>query len=254
MLKNYFKDKRIVLLLYLILVTLVMIFLSLSLINKRWSNISYCILALILFVSPFLISKIFKIKIPQLLEIVFLLFVFSVTILGGINHFYILFPFFDKILHTVHGFCCCALGLGLIEIIIKTRFSKLTNVLKVFLALCFSMTIGIFWEFFEFSCDYFLKCDMQKDTFVSNLKTVTLDSTKENITVVLTDIKELEITYDKNKKKILNGYLDIGLYDTIGDLFVNFIGALSFSVLAYFYLNNKDFNFIRSLLITKINN
>ena len=32
----------------------------------------------------------------------------------------------------------------------------------------------------------------------------------------------------------LDGYLDIGLYDTMEDLFVNFIGALTFSIIGYF--------------------
>ena len=36
-----------------------------------------------------------------------------------------------------------------------------------------------------------------------------------------------------------NGYLDIGLYDTMEDLFVNFIGALTFSVFGYFYIKHR---------------
>ena len=37
----------------------------------------------------------------------------------------------------------------------------------------------------------------------------------------------------------INGYLDIGLYDTMKDMFVNFIGAVVFSVIGYFYIKNK---------------
>lgn len=251
-LKSYFKNKKYILLLYSILLALVLIFFSLSLINKNWSDTGYCFLALILFSLPFSITKIFKIRIPDFLEIIFLLFVFSVAILGGINNFYIIFPVFDKILHTVHGFCCCALGLGLIEMIIKTNISKPIVIFKVFLALCFSMTIGIFWEFFEFGCDLSFKSDMQKDTFISKIKSVALDDAKENIVIVLDDIEMVEITYSNNEKEILNGYLDIGLIDTIGDLIVNFIGALFFSFLASFYLNNKHFRFVKRLLITKL--
>lgn len=252
-LKSYFKNKKSILLVYLVLLFIVLIFFSLSLINKSWNDTGYCLLALTLFLVPFSIAKIFKIKIPDLLETIFLLFVFAVTILGGINNFYIIFSVFDKILHTVHGFCCCALGLGLIEMMIKTNISKSIVIFKVFLALCFSMTIGIFWEFFEFSCDLSFKSDMQKDTFVSTMKSVALDATKENTVIVLDDIKKVEITYSNNKKEKLKGYLDIGLIDTIGDLIVNFIGALTFSFLAYFYLNNKHFRFVKKLLITKLN-
>ena len=37
----------------------------------------------------------------------------------------------------------------------------------------------------------------------------------------------------------LNGYLDIGLIDTTKDMFVNFIGALVFSIFGYFYARYK---------------
>ena len=64
--------------------------------------------------------------------------------------------------------------------------------------------------------------------------------------------KLIFLRWSDNEKEILNGYLDIGLIDTIGDLIVNFIGALFFCFLAYFYLNNKHFRFIKRLLITKL--
>mgnify|MGYP003326408805 CR=1 FL=1 len=37
----------------------------------------------------------------------------------------------------------------------------------------------------------------------------------------------------------INGYLDIGLIDTMNDLIVNFLGALFFSVFGYVYTQNK---------------
>ena len=37
----------------------------------------------------------------------------------------------------------------------------------------------------------------------------------------------------------LGGYLDIGLLDTMEDLFVNFIGALTFSIIGYFYVRSR---------------
>lgn len=37
----------------------------------------------------------------------------------------------------------------------------------------------------------------------------------------------------------LGGYLDIGLIDTMKDLFVNFIGAIVFAVIAFFYARSK---------------
>ena len=37
----------------------------------------------------------------------------------------------------------------------------------------------------------------------------------------------------------LGGYLDIGLLDTMKDLFVNFIGAVVFSIIGYFYVKSR---------------
>ena len=42
----------------------------------------------------------------------------------------------------------------------------------------------------------------------------------------------------------LGGYLDIGLFDTMEDLFVNFIGALVFSVIGYFALKKNSNVFV----------
>ena len=38
-----------------------------------------------------------------------------------------------------------------------------------------------------------------------------------------------------------NGYIDIGLSDTMEDLFVNFEGALWFSVIGFLHIKNRDF-------------
>ena len=37
----------------------------------------------------------------------------------------------------------------------------------------------------------------------------------------------------------LGGYLDVGIIDTMKDLFVNFIGAVVFSTIGYFYVRGR---------------
>ena len=45
---------------------------------------------------------------------------------------------------------------------------------------------------------------------------------------------------DGSQKSLgLGGYLDPGLLDTMEDLFVNFIGAMIFSVIGYFYVLSR---------------
>lgn len=116
------------------------------------------------------------------------------------------------------------------------------------------MTIGVCWEFIEYSGDKILLLDAQKDTIINTISTVELNPNKENETVVLKDINKT-ILYDSNNKELATiegGYLDIGLNDTMEDLFVNFIGATVYSILGYFYIKNRDkYQLASKFIITK---
>ena len=51
---------------------------------------------------------------------------------------------------------------------------------------------------------------------------------------------------------IEGGYLDLGLTDTIKDLFVNFIGAVVFSTFGYLYIKNRDkYTFVKNFIPVK---
>ena len=114
------------------------------------------------------------------------------------------------------------------------------------------MTIGVLWEFFEFSMDTFFGTDMQKDTIVNTIRTVTLDPTRSNKVVV---IKGITSTAVNGTDLGINGYLDIGLIDTMKDLFVNLIGALVFSFIGFFYIKNRGTGkFARRFIPTMIKN
>ena len=92
------------------------------------------------------------------------------------------------------------------------------------------------WEFFEFGMDWFFHSDMQKDTVVNAIYTVELDPTRTNKVVAIKGIQDVLIN---GQSLGLGGYLDIGLIDTMKDLFVNFIGAVVFSVTGFFYAKSK---------------
>lgn len=178
---------------------------------------------------------------------------------GEINNFYNLIPHWDTILHTINGFLCAAIGFSLLDLLNKnSKNLKLSPIYLAIFSFCFSMTIGVCWEFFEFGTDKFFNTDMQKDTIITNISTVTFDETNSNKSVTLNNISKT-ILFDKHGNEITvinNGYLDIGLNDTIDDLFVNLIGALIFSFLGYFYtLNKNKYKFIKNFIpIKTINN
>ena len=103
-------------------------------------------------------------------------------------------------------------------------------------AFCFSMTIGVLWEFFEFGMDWFFHSDMQRDTVINAIYSASLDPTRSNKVVAVKGIYDVVIN---GEELGMGGYLDIGLIDTMKDLLVNFVGAVVFSVTGFFYARSK---------------
>lgn len=236
---------------YIILRIIVVFALVFSLISKDFQSAFICVLSLVLFLIPPFLEKTLKIELPSLLEILILLFIFASQILGDLGYFYVRVPHWDTILHTVNGFLCAAIGFALVDILNSHHQIKfnLSSIYVSIVAVCFSMTIGVLWEFFEFFSDIFLRTDMQKDTILNSISTILLDPTNTNKTIRIDDIRNISINGE-----LLNvdGYIDIGLIDTMKDLIVNFIGAVIFSVLGFFYLKNRRKNgFVKNFIPKK---
>jgi hypothetical protein len=203
--------------------------------NKNYENIFLCVLTLILFLVPSFIEKRIHIDIPDTLETIILLFIFSAEILGEIKEYYILFPYWDTILHTINGFLAAAIGFSLIDILNKNdKFAiSLSPVFVALVAFCFSMTIGVIWEFFEFSMDRCFGFDMQKDTYITVLHSVLLNPDGKNVPMTV-NVNSLVVNGET-----WSSYVDIGLIDTMMDLVVNFIGATVFSIIGYLYIKHR---------------
>ena len=82
----------------------------------NYQNMFLGMLTLSLFSLPKIIEKRLAVNIPDGLETVILIFIFSAEILGEINAFYVKIPIWDTILHTVNGFLMAAIGFSLIDI------------------------------------------------------------------------------------------------------------------------------------------
>lgn len=225
-------------LVYVTLRLLVILMMILQIFNRNYENVFLCVLTLVLLLIPSLIQINLKIELPTALEITILVFIFAAEILGEIQSYYIKFPFWDTVLHTINGFLMAAIGFALVDILNRRKkFSiQLSPVFLAIVAFCFSMTIGVIWEFFEYGMDQFFGLDMQKDTVIQGFSSVLLDPTKSNIPVPVQDITEVLIN---GRDLGLGGYLDIGLIDTMNDLFVNFVGAVLFSIIGYFYVKSR---------------
>ena len=227
------KKKPAVFTVYIILRLIVVAILVSSILRGEYENAAICLLVLFLFLLPLFVQKNFGIELPSTLEIIILVFIFASEILGELACFFISVPNWDSILHTTTGFISAAFGFALVDLLNrnKPQHFKLSPVFLALVAFCFSMTVGVLWEFFEFSMDYLFHMDMQKDTVIHAFASVTLDPTNSNIPIYIDNITDVAVN---DRSLGLDGYLDIGLYDTMEDLFVNFIGALTFSIIGYF--------------------
>ena len=230
-------------LVYFSLRLLVIVTMILQLFNGNYTNVFLCILTLLLLIIPSLAQMTFRIELPAALEIIILVFIFSAEILGEINEYYLLFPHWDTILHTINGFLAAAIGFSLLDILNRHNRARfhLSPLYLAIVAFCFSMTVGVVWEFFECTMDQFFFLDMQKDTVVHSIGTILLDPTGGNHPVALHNIVDVIVVQADGSQTALGlgGYLDIGLLDTMEDLFVNFIGALVFSIIGYFYVLSR---------------
>ena len=249
------KHKPRVAFVYILLRFLVILTIIAQFFNRNFENVFLGMLMLVLFVLPTIFERRLMVDLPDTLEIIILLFIFAAEILGEIQAFYTTFLGWDTILHTLNGFLCAAIGFSLVDMLNRSeRFSlSLSPVFMAIVAFCFSMTIGVLWEFFECAMDHLLLFDMQKDMVVNSISSVSLDPTNSNQTVIIRDITDVIVVSGGEEISLgLGGYLDVGLLDTMKDLWVNFIGAVVFSLIGYFYVKGRGKGFFAKRFIPRV--
>lgn len=237
------QNKKLMYTVYFVLRLMVILVLAAQVLNGNYQNAFLCALTLVLFTLPSFFERRLRVDLPDALEIIILLFIFAAEILGEIRAFYVIFPRWDDTLHTLNGFLCAAIGFCLVDLLNrqKTVSSRLSPLYMAVVAFCFSMTVGVVWEFFEFSMDQLTLVDMQKDTILSTISTVNLDPAGGTAAVVVEGIRDVVLVLEDGSQLPLGlgGYLDIGIVDTMHDLWVNFIGAVVFSTLGFFYVKYR---------------
>ena len=250
--------------LYIVLRILVIAVLVLSLIEKRYESVATCFLVLVLFLVPSFLERKLHFELPSTIEKIILLFIYAAEIMGELQEFYIRVPWWDTMLHTMNGFLFAAFGFALVDILNSNPNVKLSlsPFYLAFVSFCFNINGSIYfvilfifsfammaesiWEIFEFSMDRVIGTDMQKDTVVNTIRSVMLNPDGRNVPYVISGIESVTVN---GQELGLGGYLDIGLIDTMKDLFVNFIGAVVFSVIGYFYVKSSGKNKFASRFI-----
>lgn len=216
------REHRSSFLVFSVLRVLILVALVRQLMRGSYESAFFCVLALVLLYLPSWLQVKLRVELPPPLEITILCFIFAAEILGEVNAFYVVVPNWDTMLHTLNGFLAAAVGLSMV-ILLNDNEKVVFDLSPFFLALlafCFSMTIGVLWEFFEFFMDSFFGMDMQKDTVVHAIHSVTLDPTRTNQVVTISGITDTAVN---GESLGLGGYL----------------GALVFSVSGYFYARSR---------------
>ena len=256
LLVNEIKENKKAFIVYIILRTITLGVMIRAVFLGQWESVFTCALTLVLLLVPPFLEKKLRITLPSVLEIIAFCFVFAAEILGEIGCYYVKYKFWDTMLHTTSGFIFAAFGFCIVDMLNRNKRIRLTlsPASLAVVAFCFSMTTGVIWEFFEFFADILFSTDMQKDFLVSEFATVALDSTASNTPVDVQNITSTLITLsDGSTVLIEGGYLDIGLIDTMKDLFVNFVGAVIFSFIGYFYVKHRGKGKIAPCFIPTVN-
>lgn len=260
MIKNFFTsstrsaDRKLVAV-YVLFRAIAIFMLINQLFMQRWGNAFILVLTLALFAIPLLVERVFKVEFPNLLELIIILFIFSSTILGELSDFYGYFKIWDTALHTLNGFLAAGVGFSLVYLLNKNAEGmNLTPLFLSIVTFCFSMTVGVIWEFMEYSADRWMNLDMQKDRIVQQINSVSIGG-ENNVVSHIENIQRTVIEGKDDSGNIYvtvidNGYLDIGIIDTMKDLFVNLLGAIVFSVFGYLYAHHdqKKYRFVRKFM------
>lgn len=172
-----------------------------SIYTKKYQNTFIGVISIIMTFYPSILKKKLRVYLPSSLQIIITLFIFAAEFLGEFYEFYYKIPWWDNMLHCISGSVLGIVGFMFVYFLNKTHIkrTKLSPFFIALFAFCFSITIGVFWEFFEFSVDRLLGFNMQKFRMPG----------------------------------------EDGLVDTMIDLFVDTLGAFVVSAIGYVYMKRN---------------
>lgn len=199
------------------------------------SKIALCAATPLLLCLPRLAERLLRMRLSAMVRIFALLFTIG-PLLGHAYDFYYVIPWWDNLLHMISGILFALLGYYLPDLIDRqnTRHSAL---LKYMSAICFALATAAVWEFLEYGMDQLFNMDMQQDSIVNNITSYYFGS-QMGLTGAVGNIQSVII----NGVDIgLNGYLDIGLHDTMTDMLVCALGAASFCLVQLFNKSKREY-------------
>lgn len=192
------------------------------------NGVLFSLLTMVLAGAVFLIEKIFKCRMSTVFCVLAVLYSFG-PLLGEGYKLYYLSSCYDKLLHTFAGIMFAIVG-AYLPVKIDPRLRDDVKVRLIF-AVCFSMAVSVAWEFFEFGADRLLGFDMQHDAYIESINSFLLSSDPGKLSSI-GSIDSVAVNGE-----MLEGYIDIGLIDTMTDMLVETLGAVLFAV--YFRIDRN---------------
>ena len=200
----------------------------------RDMGFSFAFIVLVLFF--YVIEYALNVRVPigyTLLFILFMVFNFA----GAVYNLYTIIPCLDDILHAAWGIVFSVMGIMLAKVLIGAPKTAKAVIAYVLFGFGFAMLTSVIWEIYEFTGDTILhSMDMQQDTIVNHFHSFLLYSDPithkpDNLhTVEVDGIIRTIIQYGNGQELVIDGYLDLGLYDTMYDIIFCFVTTVVFSV------------------------
>lgn len=166
-----------------------------------------CLVGVIVMFIPSVIEKKFSVDIPDVMEMLYFVFLFCAIYLGEVRDFYYRVPSWDLILHMFSGAMLGALGFVLVSFFNDSEKvnMQLSPIFVTLFAFCFALAAGTLWEIYEFLADGLLGTNMQK---------------------FITADREVVVGRD-------------ALADTMEDLIVDALSSLAVCIIGFFTLKKK---------------
>ncbi len=193
--------------------------------EDRLNNIVICVFVSALLVMPWVFERSLGVEMPTMLKVFLILLILGGPILGKIYKFYYRVEHWDKLLHTSSGFLFAIIG-SLLPQLMDKKNKEHSLTLTVTYAFFFTLSVAVVWEFFEYAMDRLFNMDMQQDTWIPSVNSYLLGTEKG----VIGRIPQISSVVVNGQEIAMDGYLDIGLIDTMNDMLVCTLGGIIYCV------------------------
>ncbi len=196
-------------------------------IQKEFDKAFMGLMSILYVFIPTIAQRLFKFRISLALYVCIIVYTIC-PLLGFSYNFYYLLSWWDDILHAFAGVIFAMLGAYLPKVMCK---EEAPVSLCVFSAFFFSVAISGLWELVEFSMDTFFGTDMQKDTILYAIRpSYVLSELLGADAGTLIDMHKIEVIIN-DKALPPDCYVDLGLLDTMGDIFIETLGAAVYAII-----------------------